>query len=55
MSHRGSGSGDQHRSSRLANGKAVAYARYSSPDTDDEYDVMENPRTLADRVVIKNL
>jgi hypothetical protein len=33
----------------------VAYARDSSPDTDDEYDAMENPRTRADPVVAENL
>uniref|UniRef100_A0A2N9FW61 Aminotransferase-like plant mobile domain-containing protein n=1 Tax=Fagus sylvatica TaxID=28930 RepID=A0A2N9FW61_FAGSY len=42
MSDRGSGSGGHRRSDRLAKGKAVAYAPESSPDTDDEYDAMED-------------
>uniref|UniRef100_A0A2N9I1J5 Aminotransferase-like plant mobile domain-containing protein n=1 Tax=Fagus sylvatica TaxID=28930 RepID=A0A2N9I1J5_FAGSY len=37
-----SGSGGHRRSDRLAKGKAVAYAPESSPDTDDEYDAMED-------------
>uniref|UniRef100_A0A2N9HWK6 Uncharacterized protein n=1 Tax=Fagus sylvatica TaxID=28930 RepID=A0A2N9HWK6_FAGSY len=45
MSDRGSGSGGHRRSDRLAKGKAVAYAPESSPDTDDEYDAMEDVRT----------
>uniref|UniRef100_A0A2N9FFK2 Uncharacterized protein n=1 Tax=Fagus sylvatica TaxID=28930 RepID=A0A2N9FFK2_FAGSY len=47
-----SGSRDHRQSSRLVKGKAVAYARDSSPDTDDEYDAMENPRTRAVHVVL---
>ena len=45
MSDRGSGSGGHRRSDRLAKGKAVAYAPESSPDTNDEYDAMEDVRT----------
>uniref|UniRef100_A0A2N9FU18 Uncharacterized protein n=1 Tax=Fagus sylvatica TaxID=28930 RepID=A0A2N9FU18_FAGSY len=48
MSDRGSGSGGHRRSDRLAKGKAVAYAPESSPDTDDEYDAMEDVRTRVD-------
>ena len=33
----------------------MAYAPESSPDTDDEYDAMEDPPIRADRVVAKNL
>uniref|UniRef100_A0A2N9GWB8 Uncharacterized protein n=1 Tax=Fagus sylvatica TaxID=28930 RepID=A0A2N9GWB8_FAGSY len=44
MSGQGSGSGGHRRSDRLAKGKAVIYARDSSPDTDDEYDAMEDVR-----------
>jgi hypothetical protein len=33
----------------------VAYAPESSPDTDDEYDVMEDPRTRADSAIARNL
>ncbi len=55
MSNQGSGSGGQRESSRLAKGKAVAYAPKSSPDTDDEYDAMEDPCTHADRMVVANL
>jgi hypothetical protein len=55
MSDQGSGSGGQHRSSRLAKGKAVAYASESPPDTDDDYNAMEDPRTRADRVITENL
>jgi hypothetical protein len=55
MSDQGNGSGGQHQSSRLAKGKAVAYALESPPDIDDEYDAMEDPRTHADRVVAENL
>uniref|UniRef100_A0A2N9HSA0 Aminotransferase-like plant mobile domain-containing protein n=1 Tax=Fagus sylvatica TaxID=28930 RepID=A0A2N9HSA0_FAGSY len=47
MSDRGSGSGGHRRSDRLAKGKAVAYAPESSPDTDDEYDAMEDLLVLA--------
>uniref|UniRef100_A0A2N9HMJ2 Aminotransferase-like plant mobile domain-containing protein n=1 Tax=Fagus sylvatica TaxID=28930 RepID=A0A2N9HMJ2_FAGSY len=42
------GSGGHRRSDRLAKGKAVAYAPESSPDTDDEYDAMEDVRTRLD-------
>uniref|UniRef100_A0A2N9GTD2 Aminotransferase-like plant mobile domain-containing protein n=1 Tax=Fagus sylvatica TaxID=28930 RepID=A0A2N9GTD2_FAGSY len=42
MSDRGSGSGGLRRSGRLAKGKAVAYEPESPPDTDDEYDAMED-------------
>uniref|UniRef100_A0A2N9FDV4 Aminotransferase-like plant mobile domain-containing protein n=1 Tax=Fagus sylvatica TaxID=28930 RepID=A0A2N9FDV4_FAGSY len=55
MSGQGSGSGGQRRSDRLAKGKAVAYAPESSPDTDDEYDAIEGPRTRADSVIARNL
>jgi hypothetical protein len=55
MSGQGSGSGGQRRSDRLAKGKAVAYAPESSPDTDDEYNTMEDPRTHADSVIARNL
>jgi hypothetical protein len=55
MSGQGSGSGGQRRSDRLAKGKAVAYAPESSPDTDDEYDVMEDVSTRADSVIARNL
>ena len=55
MSHRGSDSEDLRRSSRLAKGKDVVYAQESSIDTDNEYDVMENPCTCVDRVVVENL
>uniref|UniRef100_A0A2N9GIH8 Aminotransferase-like plant mobile domain-containing protein n=1 Tax=Fagus sylvatica TaxID=28930 RepID=A0A2N9GIH8_FAGSY len=55
MSGRGSGSGGQRRSDRLAKGKAVAYEPESSPDTDDEYDAMEDVRTRADASIARNL
>uniref|UniRef100_A0A2N9G1L4 Aminotransferase-like plant mobile domain-containing protein n=1 Tax=Fagus sylvatica TaxID=28930 RepID=A0A2N9G1L4_FAGSY len=55
MSYQGNGNGGHRRSSRPVKGKVVAYARDSSPDTDDEYDAVENPRTRADRVVAENL
>ena len=55
MSGQGSGSGGQHRSDRLAKGKAVTYAPKSSPDTDNEYDTMEGPCTRADSVIARNL
>jgi hypothetical protein len=55
MSGQGSGSGGQRRSDRLAKGKAVAYAPESSPDTDDEYDAMEDVRTRADSTIARNL
>ena len=55
MSDRGSGSGGHRRSDRLAKGKAVIYAPESSPDTDDEYDAMEDVRTRADASIARNL
>uniref|UniRef100_A0A2N9EG23 Aminotransferase-like plant mobile domain-containing protein n=1 Tax=Fagus sylvatica TaxID=28930 RepID=A0A2N9EG23_FAGSY len=55
MSDRGSGSGGHRRSDRLAKGKAVVYAPESSPDTDDEYDAMEDVRTRADASIARNL
>jgi hypothetical protein len=55
MSDRGSGSGGHRRSDRLAKGKAVAYAPESSPDTDDEYDVMEDVRTRVDASLARDL
>ena len=55
MSDRGSGSGGQRRSSRLAKGKSIAYAPESSPDTDDEFDAMEDVRTRADAAIARNL
>uniref|UniRef100_A0A2N9IQ76 Aminotransferase-like plant mobile domain-containing protein n=1 Tax=Fagus sylvatica TaxID=28930 RepID=A0A2N9IQ76_FAGSY len=42
MSGQGSGSGGPRRSDRLAKGKAVLYEPDSPPDTDDEYDAMED-------------
>uniref|UniRef100_A0A2N9FJ11 Aminotransferase-like plant mobile domain-containing protein n=1 Tax=Fagus sylvatica TaxID=28930 RepID=A0A2N9FJ11_FAGSY len=55
MSDRGSGSGGHRRSDRLAKGKAVVYAPESSPDTDDEYDAMEDVRTRFDASIARNL
>uniref|UniRef100_A0A2N9H3T6 Uncharacterized protein n=1 Tax=Fagus sylvatica TaxID=28930 RepID=A0A2N9H3T6_FAGSY len=55
MSDRGSGSGGHRRSDRLAKGKSVAYAPESSPDTDDEYDTMEDVRTRLDASLARNL
>jgi hypothetical protein len=55
MSDRGSGSGGPCRSDRLAKGKAVAYEPESSPDTNDEYDAMEDVRTHADASISRNL
>ena len=55
MSDSGSGSGGHRRSDRLAKGKAVIYAPESSPDTDDEYDAMEDVRTRADACIARNL
>jgi hypothetical protein len=55
MSDRGSGSGGHCRSDRLAKGKAVVYAPESSPDTDDEYDAMEDVRTRFDASIARNL
>uniref|UniRef100_A0A2N9GZJ4 Uncharacterized protein n=1 Tax=Fagus sylvatica TaxID=28930 RepID=A0A2N9GZJ4_FAGSY len=55
MSDRGSGSGGHRRSDRLAKGKAVIYARDSSPDTDDEYDAVEDIRTRPNAYIARNL
>uniref|UniRef100_A0A2N9ET30 Aminotransferase-like plant mobile domain-containing protein n=1 Tax=Fagus sylvatica TaxID=28930 RepID=A0A2N9ET30_FAGSY len=55
MSDRGCSSGGHRRSDRLAKGKAVAYAPESSPDTDDEYDAMEDVRTRFDASIARNL
>uniref|UniRef100_A0A2N9FQU8 Aminotransferase-like plant mobile domain-containing protein n=1 Tax=Fagus sylvatica TaxID=28930 RepID=A0A2N9FQU8_FAGSY len=55
MSDRGSGSGGPRRSDRLAKGKAVAYEPESSPDTDDEYDAMEDVHTRVDASIARNL
>ena len=55
MSDRGSGNGGLRRSDRLAKGKAVAYQPESSPDTDDEYDAMEDVRTRFDASIARNL
>ena len=55
MSDRGSGSGGPRRPDRLAKGKAVAYQPKSSPDTDDEYDAMEDVSTRFDASIARNL
>uniref|UniRef100_A0A2N9HGG4 Aminotransferase-like plant mobile domain-containing protein n=1 Tax=Fagus sylvatica TaxID=28930 RepID=A0A2N9HGG4_FAGSY len=55
MSDRGSGSGGHRRSDRLAKGKAVIYAPESPPDTDDEYDAMEDVRTRVDASLARDL
>jgi hypothetical protein len=55
MSDLGSGSGGHRRSDRLAKGKAVIYAPESSPDTDDEYDSVEDVRTRFDASIARNL
>jgi hypothetical protein len=55
MSGQGSGSGGPRWSDRLAKGKAVLYARDSSPDTDDEYDAMEDVRTRVDASIARDL
>ena len=55
MPSQGSGSGGQRRSNRLAKGKSVVYATESPPDTDDEYDAMEDIRTHADASIARNL
>jgi hypothetical protein len=55
MSDRGNGSGGPHRSDHLAKGKAIAYQLESSPDTDDEYDAMEDVRTRFDASIARNL
>uniref|UniRef100_A0A2N9H4W5 Uncharacterized protein n=1 Tax=Fagus sylvatica TaxID=28930 RepID=A0A2N9H4W5_FAGSY len=49
------GSGGHRRSDRLAKGKAVAYAPESPPDTDDEYDAMEDVRTRVDASLARDL
>jgi hypothetical protein len=55
MSDRGSGSGGHRRSDRLAKGKSVIYASESPPDTDDEYDAMEDVRTRVDASLARDL
>ena len=55
ISDRGSGSGGPRRSDRLAKGKAVVYETESPPDTDDEYDAMEDVRIRADASIARNL
>ena len=55
MSGQGSGSGGPRRSDRLAKGKAVLYEPESPPDTDDEYDAMEDVHTRADASIARNL
>uniref|UniRef100_A0A2N9I6H3 Aminotransferase-like plant mobile domain-containing protein n=1 Tax=Fagus sylvatica TaxID=28930 RepID=A0A2N9I6H3_FAGSY len=55
MSDRGSGSGGLRRSDSLAKGKAVAYEPESPPNTNDEYDAMEDVRTRADASIARNL
>ena len=55
MSDRGSGSGGPRRSDRLAKGKAVVYETESPPDTDDEYDTMEDVRIRVDASIARNL
>uniref|UniRef100_A0A2N9GJI2 Aminotransferase-like plant mobile domain-containing protein n=1 Tax=Fagus sylvatica TaxID=28930 RepID=A0A2N9GJI2_FAGSY len=55
MSGQGSGSGGPRRSDRLAKGKAVLYEPESPPDTDDEYDAMEDVRTRVDASIARNL
>ena len=55
MSDRGSGNGGHLRFDRLTKGKAVAYAPESSPDTNDEYDAMEDVRTRTDASIARNL
>ena len=55
MSGQGNGSGGQCRSDCFTKGKAVAYTPEGSPNTDDEYEAMENARTRADSVIAKNL
>ena len=55
MSGQGSGSRGQRRSDRLAKGKVVAYVPESSPDTNDEYDAMEDVHTRVDSAMARNL
>jgi hypothetical protein len=55
MSGQGSGSAGQRRSDRLAKGKAVTYVPESSPNTDDEYDAMEDVRIRVDSAITRNL
>ena len=54
MSGQGSGSGGPCRSDRLAKGKAVLYEPESPPDTDDEYEAMEDVRTRVDASIARN-
>ena len=55
MSGQGSGSEGPRRSDRLAKGKAVLYEPESPPDTDDEYEAMEDVRTRVDASIARNL
>ena len=55
MSGQGSGSGGPRRSDRLAKGKAVLYEPESPPDTDNEYEAMEDVRTHVDASIARNL
>jgi hypothetical protein len=55
MSGQGSGSGGLRRSDRLAKGKAALYEPESPPDTDDEYDAMEDVHTRVDASIARNL
>ena len=55
MSGQDSGSGAPCRSDRLAKGKAVLYEPESPPDTDDEYEAMEDVRTRVDASIARNL
>ena len=55
MSSQGSGSRGPRRSDRLAKGKAVLYEPESPPDTDDEYEAMEDVRTRVDASIARNL
>uniref|UniRef100_A0A2N9EEA6 Aminotransferase-like plant mobile domain-containing protein n=1 Tax=Fagus sylvatica TaxID=28930 RepID=A0A2N9EEA6_FAGSY len=54
-SGQGSGSGGHRQSDCLVKGKAVAYAPESSPDTDEEYDAMEDVRTRVNSAIARNL
>ena len=55
MSGQGSGSGGPRRSDRLAKGKAVLYEPESPPNTNDEYEAMEDVRTGVDASIARNL
>ena len=55
MSGQGSGSGGPRRSDRLAKGKVVLYEPESPPDTNDEYEAMEDVRTGVDASIARNL